>query len=93
LQLTFDIDFGTFAKVLARHFGNLAEHHNTVPLGLGNQLTALPVFIAFVGCQVQVDHCVPVRSVTGIRVLPQIADQYDFVYASCHGSLLILRHW
>src|SRR5690606_33857277 len=92
LQLTFDVDLGTFPQVLPGHLGDLAEQHDTVPFGFRDHLPGLTVLVALVGSQVKVDDRVPIRGIAGFRVLPQIADQNNLVYASCHVLLLTLFH-
>src|SRR6185437_5284859 len=82
LQRALDVHLGTFTQIFARHFSQLAEQHNAVPLGLFFLLASRLVTPAFGGCQGNVGHCTTIRHVTDFRVLAQIPDQNYFVYAS-----------
>ena len=74
LQGTFDIDLRAFTQVLAGHFGQFAEQHHAVPLGLLFGFAGLLVTPAFGGGQSDVGNGTAVRHVADFRILTQIAD-------------------
>ena len=84
LQTTFDIEARAFLDVLLSDFRQLVEHHHTVPFGTFLTLTALTVIPGIRGGEVEVAHRTTGRSETDFRILTEITDQNDLVYAASH---------
>src|SRR5690554_5857912 len=84
LQSALDIDLGAFTQILGGNFRELSKNHNFMPFGFGHHLARLSIFVAFVGSQVEIGYRIATWGVSGFRILTQVADQNDFIYATRH---------
>src|SRR5262249_19865016 len=82
-QRTFDVDGAAFLEVFARDFGGAAEGNQVVPLGLVLPV-AIFVFGALGRCQRKARAGHAALGVFHFGILAQIAEQNDFIDASCH---------
>ena len=81
-QLTFDINLRTFTQIFARHFCQFAEQHNAVPFSLFFHLAGRFITPGFGSSQRNVGNCATIWHVAYFRVLTQITNENNLVYAS-----------
>ena len=93
-QLALDIDLRSLAQVFRGDLGQAVEHCHLVPLGALLLLAGLLVFPLLAGRDAQIGDRAAARHVARVRILAEIADQYDFVDSAGHqGPLLVWVGW
>ena len=81
-QLAFDINLRTFTQIFAGHFCQFAEQHNAVPFSLFFHLAGRFITPGFGSSQRNVGNCATIWHVAYFRVLTQITNENNLVYAS-----------
>ena len=89
LQAAFDVEFAAFACVLADDFGGAAVGDDAVPFGFFAFFAGVFVVPGLTGGDGDVGHRFAVGHVAHVRVVAQVADEYDFVDACHFGCFLV----
>lgn len=89
LQAAFDVEFAAFARVLANDFGGAAVGDDAVPFGFFAFFAGVFVVPGLTGGDGDVGHRFAVGHVAHVRVVAQVADEYDFVDACHFGCFLV----